>query len=88
MAMCFFSFISVQTLIPINASPLLGGDDEQIVEEEEVDGSELGPHVEESTSFGHFLQLTLLLQKSILRDDWDGLMRTEAKAETFTSFPK
>lgn len=65
-------------------SPFLGSDDEQIIEEEEVDGDKLHPHVEESCSFGHFLQLSLLLQVSCLGDNWNGL----EKAETFISFSK
>lgn len=64
-------------LIVDAASPFLDGDDEQIVEEEEVDWGELCPHVEERSSFRHFLQLSLLLQVSCLGDDRDGLQRTE-----------
>lgn len=56
--------------------PFLGSDDEQIIEKEKVNRSELCPHIEESCSFGHFLKLSLLLQISILRDDRDGLKRT------------
>lgn len=56
-----------------NNSPFLRGDDEQIVEEEKVDGVELHPHVEEGRPFGHFLQLALLLQVPGLGDDRDGL---------------
>ena len=36
-------------------SPLLGGDDEQVVEEEEVDGGELVTQVEKGAPFGHLL---------------------------------
>ena len=73
----FIFLISVQT--PHDpASPLLGSNDKQVVEEEEVDGDELGPHVEQGSSFGHLLQLSLLLQESILRDDRDGLRTAEA----------
>lgn len=57
----------------LNNSPFLGSNDEQVVEEEKVDGVELHPHVEERCPFGHFLQFPLLLQISGLRDDWDGL---------------
>lgn len=56
-----------------NNSPFLRGDDEQIVEEEEVDGVELRPHVEEGGPFGHLLQLPLLLEVPGLGDDRDGL---------------
>ena len=70
----FLQFSSLACDQPIrSASPFLGGDDEQVVEEEEVDGGELCPHVEQSSSFGHLLQLALLLQVSRLGDDRDGL---------------
>lgn len=55
------------------ASPFLGGDDEQIVEEEQVDGDKLEPGVEQSGSLGQFLQLSFLLQEASLGDDGDGL---------------
>lgn len=55
------------------SSPFLGSDDEQIVEEEQVDGDKLKPCVEQSRSLGQFLQLSLLLQKASLGDDGDGL---------------
>lgn len=67
-----------------SASPFLSCDDEQIVEEEEVDGDELHPRVEDGASFGHFLQLPFLLQESCLGDDRDGL----GKADTFTCLSK
>lgn len=73
-SICFLISVSVICSIS-SASPLLGSDDEQIVEQKEVDGSEPGPHVEESSSFGHFLEFALLLQVSSLGDDRDGLKR-------------
>lgn len=54
-------------------SPFLDGDHQQIVEEEEMDGAELSPHVEERCSFGHFLEISSLLQISVLGDDRDRL---------------
>lgn len=63
----------------VNNSPFLRGDDEQIVEEEEVDRVELHPHVENRCPFGHFLQLPLLLQISGLGDDGDGLEKTGSR---------
>lgn len=38
-----------------------------------MDGVELHPHVEDGCTFGHLLQLPLLLQVSGLGDDRDGL---------------
>lgn len=89
--MCLFYIIVIHFFTAVcgaNPSPLLYSNDEQIVEKEEVDWVELGPHIEESSSFGHFLELSLLLQISSLGDDRDGLMRTEAQAQTFTSTSK
>lgn len=67
------------------ASPFLGSDDEQIIEKEEVDGHKLHPHVKDSSSFGHFLQFSLLLQEPCLGDDRDCLkeiFRRSAKTLT------
>lgn len=55
------------------ASPFLGSDDEQVVEEEEVDGHKLHPAVKDSSPFGQFLQFSLLLQEPCLGDDRDCL---------------
>lgn len=38
-----------------------------------MDGSEPGPHVEQGSCFRHLLQLSFLLQESILGDDGNGL---------------
>lgn len=56
-------------------SPFLDGDHQQVVEEEEVDGAELPPHVEERCSFRHLLELSSLLQISVLGDDRHRLAR-------------
>lgn len=41
-----------------------------------MDGAQLGPLVEDSCSFGHFLELSPLLQVSRLGNDRDGLRTT------------
>ena len=53
--------------------PFLGGEDEEVIEEEEVDRAELGPHVEDGRSLGHLPQLAFLLQVAVLGDDGQGL---------------
>ena len=62
-------------------SPLLGGDDEQVVEEEEVDRGELGTQVEEVAPFSHLLYLPTLLQETGLGDDGDGLIERRGRLE-------
>lgn len=66
-------------LLVSDPSPLLHSKDEQVVEEEQVDGVELGLHVEQSPPFRHLLHLPLLLQKSSLRDDGNGLESPETR---------
>lgn len=56
-------------------SPLLCGNDEQVVEEEEEDRGEFGAQVEHNTPFGHLLQLTTFFQETGLGNNWDGLKR-------------
>lgn len=68
-----------------SASPFLNSDDEQVIEEEEVDGVELWPHVEDGSRSGHFLQLPFLLQVSRLGDDRDALEETSILSKSLSN---